>query len=102
MRMASITLLVAMVLAGMNVQAARSTAARSASAPYQAVQTDAHKPVTYHFAVTNTTDKPQTIESVRTSCACLKVNMGGSRSVATDGSVVRPLAPRPFWSLPKD
>ena len=92
MRMASITLLVAMVLAGMNVQAARSTAARSASAPYQAVQTDAHKPVTYHFAVTNTTDKPQTIESVRTSCACLKVNMGGSRSVATDGSVVRPLA----------
>ena len=34
---------------------------------------DAHRPVTYHFIVTNTTDKAQTVESVRTSCACLKV-----------------------------
>ena len=34
---------------------------------------DAHKSVTYHFAVTNTTDKAQTVESIRTSCACLKV-----------------------------
>jgi len=34
---------------------------------------DAHRPVTYHFAVTNTTDKAQTVESVRSSCACLKV-----------------------------
>ena len=93
MRMASITLLVAMVLAGMNVQAARSTAARSASAPYQAVQTDAHKPVTYHFAVTNTTDKPQTIESVRTSCACLKVNMGGSQFTATETDAINCVPP---------
>ena len=35
--------------------------------------TDAHKPVTYRFAVTNTADKAQTVESVGTSCACLKV-----------------------------
>ena len=42
---------------------------------------DAHKPVTYHFAVTNTTDKPQMVESVKTSCACLKVAMGVRRDV---------------------
>ena len=72
--------LAAMALAaGATAQAARSTAARSASAPYLVVQTDAHRPVTYHFAVTNTTDKPQTVESVRTSCACLKVGMGVRR-----------------------
>ena len=46
--------------------------------PVAGAVVDSHKPVTYHFAVTNTTDKPQMIESVRTSCACLKVNMGGS------------------------
>ena len=44
--------------------------------PPGAMQIDAHKPVTYHFAVTNTTDKAQMVESVRTSCACLKVKMG--------------------------
>ena len=70
--------------AGVNAQAARSTTpSRTGCQPVRVTQTDAHKPVTYHFAVTNTTDKPQTVESVRTSCACLKVNMGGSRFVAT-------------------
>ena len=44
-----------------------------------ACSTDAHKPVIYHFAVTNTTDKTQKVESVRTSCACLKVDMGVRR-----------------------
>ena len=47
--------------------------------------TDAHKPVTYHFAVTNTTDKAQTVESVRSSCACLKVKMDAAGSVAPGG-----------------
>ncbi len=60
--------------AGVNAQAARSTTpSRTGCQSVQVTQTDAHKPVTYHFAVTNTTDKPQTVESVRTSCACLKV-----------------------------
>ena len=85
-------LLAAVVLAGVNAQAARSsTPGRTGCQSVQVTQTDAHKPVTYHFAVTNTTDKPQTVESVRTSCACLKVNMGGSRPVATDGRAVSPL-----------
>ncbi len=48
---------------------------------------ESHKPVTYHFAVTNTTDMPQMIESVRTSCACLKVNMGFLRSVPPGGVI---------------
>jgi hypothetical protein len=57
----SIALLAAVfALGAMNAQAA-------------ACSTDAHKPVIYHFAVTNMTDKTQTVESVRTSCACLKV-----------------------------
>ena len=81
MRMKGIVIMAVMVLAGVNVQAARSAAARSASAPYQAVQTDAHKPVTYHFAITNTTDKAQTVESVRASCACLKVAVATSASL---------------------
>ena len=92
MKMMSRALLAVALAAVANAQAARSTAARSASAPYLVVQTDAHRPVTYHFAVTNTTDKPQTVESVRSSCACLKVQMGGSRPVATDGRAVSPLA----------
>ena len=84
--------LAAMALAGANAQAARSTTpSRTGCQPVQVTQTDAHKPVTYHFAVTNTTDKPQTVESVRSSCACLKVQMGGSRPVATDGRAVSPL-----------
>ena len=81
----SMAILAVVALAGMNALAARSTAARSASAPYQAVQTDAHRPVTYHFAVTNTTDKPQTIESVRTSCACLKVKAATSAALPPQG-----------------
>ena len=72
-------------VAAADAMAARSTAARSASAPYQAVQTDAHRPVTYHFAVTNTTDKPQTVESVRTSCACLKVKAATSAALPPQG-----------------
>ena len=84
MNMMSRALLAVALAAVANAQAARSTAhSRTGCQPVQVTQTDAHKPVTYHFAVTNTTDKPQTVESVRTSCACLKVNMGGSRSVAT-------------------
>ena len=64
----SIVMLAVVALAGMNAQAS----------------IDAHRPVTYHFAVTNTTDKPQTVESVRT---CLKVTMGGPRFVAAaDGT----------------
>ena len=81
----SMAILAAVALAGMNALAARSTAARSASTPYQVVQTDAHKPVTYHFAVTNTTDKPQTVESVRTSCACLKVKAATSAALPPQG-----------------
>ncbi len=62
MKMTSIALLAAVALAaGANAQAARSTTI------------DAHKPATYHFAVTNTSDKAQTVESVGASCACLKV-----------------------------
>lgn len=72
-------------VAAADAMAARSTAARSASAPYQAVQTDAHRPVTYHFAVTNTMDKPQTVESVRTSCACLKVKAATSAVLPPQG-----------------
>lgn len=53
--------LAAAVAAGANAQTARS------------MTIDAHKPVTYHFAVTNTTGKTQTVESVGASCACLKV-----------------------------
>ena len=52
---------------------------------------DAHKPVTYHFAVTNTMDKLQTIESVRTSCACLKVLVGSRVPRDRDGRAVSPL-----------
>ena len=98
-------LTVVSTLAGLNAQATCSTTPRSPEAvgqaaqrslevcqPVQVTQTDAHRPVTYHFAVTNTTDKSQTVESVRTSCACLKVNMGGSRPVATDGRAASPLA----------
>ena len=46
---------------------------------------DAHKPVTYHFAVTNTTDKAQTVEGVRTSCACLKVAVATSAAIPPGG-----------------
>ena len=50
-----------------------------------ALTIDAHKPVTYHFAVTNTTDKPQTVESVRTSCACLKVKVATGATLPPGG-----------------
>ncbi len=46
---------------------------------------DAHKTVTYHFAVTNTTDKPQTVESVRSSCACLKATGATSATLSPGG-----------------
>lgn len=46
---------------------------------------ESHKPVTYHFAVTNTTDKPQTVESVRTSCACLKVKAATNAALPPQG-----------------
>ena len=48
---------------------------------------DAHRPVTYHFAVTNTTDKPQTVESVRTSCACLRVKVADAQARVPPGWV---------------
>lgn len=58
---------------------------------------DSHKPVTYHFAVTNTTDKPQTVESVRTSCACLKVMPNAECTMhnenGTEGGTRRPAEP---------
>ncbi len=50
-----------------------------------ALTIDAHKPVTYHFAVTNTTDKPQTVENVRTSCACLKVKVATGATLPPGG-----------------
>ena len=56
--------------------------------PHSVVQTDAHRPVTYHFAVTNTTDKPQTVESVRTSCACLKVKVADATGRVPPGGVL--------------
>ena len=59
----------------LNARAARSTTI------------DAHKPVTYHFAITNTTDKAQTVESTRLSCACLKVKADAQERV-TPGGVV--------------
>ena len=46
---------------------------------------DAHRPVTYHFAVTNTADKPQAVESVRVSCACLKVAATTSEALPPGG-----------------
>lgn len=74
MRMNGIVIVIVTVIAlatGVNAQAALTI--------------DAHKPVTYHFAVTNTTDKPQTVESVRSSCACLKVKVDATGPVAPDG-----------------
>lgn len=50
--------------------------------------TDAHKPVTCHFAVTNTTDKAQTVESIRTSCACLMVKGMDAINCVPPGGVV--------------
>lgn len=83
MRMKGIVIVAGMVLAGANAQAARSTTpSRTDCKPVQVTQTDAHKSVTYHFAVTNTTDKVQTIESVRTSCACLKVDTGSINNIS--------------------
>ncbi len=80
------------VFAGVNAQAARSTTpSRTRCQPVRVTQTDAHRPVTYHFAVTNTTDKPQTVESVRTSCACLKVLVGSRVPRDRDGRSVSPL-----------
>ena len=76
MKMMSIALLAVALAAGANAQAARSTTI------------DAHKPVTYHFAVTNTTDKTQTVESVRTSCACLKVKGADAINCVPPGGVV--------------
>ena len=49
---------------------------------------DAHRPVTYHFAVTNTTDKTQTVESVRASCACLKVKGADAINCVPPGGVL--------------
>ena len=71
MKMKGIVIVAAMALAGANAQAALTI--------------DAHKPVTYHFAVTNTTDKPQTVESVRTSCACLKVKVATGATLPPGG-----------------
>ena len=74
MRMKGIVIVIVTVIAlatGVNAQAALTI--------------DAHKPVTYHFAVTNTTDKPQTVESVRSSCACLKVKMDATGPVHPGG-----------------
>lgn len=49
--------------------------------------TDAHKPVTYHFAVTNTADKVQKIESAWSSCACIKLDIDMAKSVAPNESL---------------
>ena len=57
----------------LNAQAARSTAI------------DAHKTITYRFTVTNTTGKAQMVESVRTSCACLKVKADAQERVPPGG-----------------
>ncbi len=48
---------------------------------------DSHRPVIYHFAITNTTDKAQTVESIRTSCACLKVAVATSSTLPPNGVV---------------
>ena len=72
-------MLAALALSGMNAQAVRST--------------DAHRPVTYHFALTNTMDAAQVVESVRTSCACLKVTMGGSQFTATKADAINCVPP---------
>ena len=82
----SIALLAVVVLAGMNAQAARFTMpSRTGCQSVQTAQTDAHRPVTYHFVVTNTTDKPQAVESVRTSCACLKATVATSTAISPGG-----------------
>ena len=75
MKMTSIALLAAALAAGANAQAARST------------PIDAHKPVTYHFAITNTTGKAQTVESVGASCACLKVKGADAINCVPPGGV---------------
>ena len=80
----------AVVLGGVRVVAA---ADGTKPVPPGVVQTDAHTPVTYHFTITNTTDKPQTVESVRTSCACLKVKMGGSQFTATETDAINCVPP---------
>ncbi len=49
---------------------------------------DAHRPVTYHFTITNTTDKAQTVESIRSSCACLKVKGADAINCVPPGGVV--------------
>ena len=81
----------------LNAQAARSTTpSRTGCQPVQdanaqaarSTTIDAHKPVTYHFAVTNTTDKAQTVESVRTSCACLKVKGADAINCVPPGGVL--------------
>ena len=65
----------------------RDARSPSADARERVPPVDAHKPVTYHFAVTNTADKTQTVESVRTSCACLKVAVATSATLPPEGVV---------------
>jgi len=67
---------------------------------------DAHRPVTYHFAVTNTMGKAQTVESIRTSCACLKV-VGScvprdrdGRAVSTKPPIVAASSMPPYQAIP--
>ena len=98
MRMKGIVIVAGMVLGGASFcSAADARDARpyqtavAGRPPYRVVQIDAHRPITYHFAVTNTTDKPQTVESVRTSCACLKVLVGSRVPRDRDGRAVSPL-----------
>ena len=88
----SMALLAAVALAGMNAKGDDAMAGRVVlnAPPGGAMATsrptvDAHRPVTYRFAVTNTTDKPQTIESVRTSCACLMVKAATSAALPPQG-----------------
>ena len=38
---------------------------------------DAHRKVVYDFAVTNVCAEAQTIATIKTSCACLKAQVGG-------------------------
>ncbi len=99
MKMKGIVIVAVMVLGGASfcsVADARDArpcqTAVAGRPPYRVAEIDAHKTVTYHFAVTNTTDKPQTVESVRSSCACLKVLVGSRVPRDRDGRAVSPLA----------
>lgn len=66
---------------------AAAVAAAATGGKADVVQTDAHRPVTYRFAVTNDTQTVQTVEAVRVSCACLEAEDISGREIAPGGEL---------------